>query len=36
MPAAFEYEVASDLAHAIDLLRRHGGDAKVLAGTSTS
>lgn len=32
IPAAFEYEVATDIAHAIDLLSRHGGEAKVLAG----
>lgn len=32
IPAAFEYEVATDLAHAIDLLAKSGGEAKVLAG----
>ena len=32
IPAAFEYEAATDLAHAIDLLARYGDEAKVLAG----
>ncbi len=32
IPAAFEYEAATDLAHAIALLARSGGEAKVLAG----
>ena len=32
IPAPFEYEVASDVAHAIALLVAAGGDAKILAG----
>lgn len=32
IPASFEYTVATDLANAIDLLARSGGDAKLLAG----
>ena len=32
IPAAFEYDVPRDLAQAIDLLARSGGEAKVLAG----
>ena len=31
-PAPFAYETAPDLAGALDLLARHGGEAKVLAG----
>lgn len=32
IPAAFEYEVPTDLAQAIDRLSKSGGEAKVLAG----
>ncbi len=32
IPASFEYEVATDVAHAIQLLASSGGEAKVLAG----
>jgi carbon-monoxide dehydrogenase medium subunit len=32
IPAAFEYERAESVDHAIDLLGRHGDDAKLLAG----
>ncbi len=32
IPAAFEYEAARDLTHAIDLLSRYKGEAKLLAG----
>ena len=32
IPAAFEYERATSLDEALDLLARHGGDAKVIAG----
>ena len=32
IPASFEYEVAKDVAHAIELLASSGGEAKVLAG----
>ena len=32
IPAAFEYERATSLEQALDLLARHGGDAKVIAG----
>jgi carbon-monoxide dehydrogenase medium subunit len=32
IPAAFEYEVATDLQHAIKLLRGAGGEGKLLAG----
>ena len=32
IPAPFEYEAAESARHALDLLARHGDDAKVLAG----
>ena len=32
IPASFEYHVAKDIAHAIQLLASSGGEAKVLAG----
>ena len=32
IPAAFEYERAASLDEALDLLARHGGDGKVIAG----
>ncbi len=32
IPAAFEYQAAKDLAHAVQLLASAGGEAKVLAG----
>jgi aerobic carbon-monoxide dehydrogenase medium subunit len=32
IPAAFDYEVAESPEHAVDLLGRHGEDAKLLAG----
>ena len=32
IPASFDYAVARDVAHAIELLRGSGGDGKVLAG----
>ena len=32
IPASFEYEVARDVAHAIELLTTSGGEAKLLAG----
>jgi len=32
VPAAFEYRAPSSLAEALDLLREHGDDAKVMAG----
>lgn len=32
IPAAFDYEVAESVEHALDLLGRAGGDAKLLAG----
>ena len=32
IPAAFEYERATSLDEALDLLARHGGEAKVIAG----
>jgi carbon-monoxide dehydrogenase medium subunit len=32
IPAPFEYEVAESVEHARELLGRHGGDAKLLAG----
>src|SRR3989442_15377607 len=32
IPASFEYHVAKDIAHAIQLLVSSGGEAKVLAG----
>src|SRR2546422_5215170 len=32
IPASFEYEVAKDVAHAIELLAKSGGEAKILAG----
>lgn len=32
IPAAFDYEVADSAAHAVELLSRHGDEAKLLAG----
>ncbi|HEX3714362.1 MAG TPA: xanthine dehydrogenase family protein subunit M [Trebonia sp.] len=32
IPAAFDYQVADSVAHALDLLTEHGEDAKLLAG----
>jgi len=32
IPASFEYQVANDVAHAIELLANSGGEAKILAG----
>jgi aerobic carbon-monoxide dehydrogenase medium subunit len=32
IPAAFDYQVAESVAHALDLLAEHGEDAKLLAG----
>ncbi len=32
IPASFDYAAAKDLSHAIDLLSRSGGDAKIIAG----
>ena len=32
IPAAFDYEVAESATHAVELLRRHGDEAKLLAG----
>lgn len=32
IPAAFEYAVAKDVPHALELLARSGGEAKILAG----
>jgi CO/xanthine dehydrogenase FAD-binding subunit len=31
IPAPFEYETAESAGHALDLLARHGEDAKLLA-----
>ena len=32
IPASFEYVVAKDLANAVELLAKSGGEAKLLAG----